>query len=57
MLVENILYGLISSMSLVTFEIGVISFFIVLGILSVTLSLKIIKNRKKNKNLIDKSGF
>ena len=43
MLVENILYGLISSMFLVKFEIGEIAFFIVLEILSFTVDLKIIK--------------
>lgn len=49
-MIENILFGIIASLFLVTFEIGEIAFFIVLGILALAVVIKIIKNKKKTKN-------
>jgi len=48
MMIENIFFGIINSLFLVTFEIGELAFFIVLGILVSAVVVKIIKNKKKS---------
>ena len=43
-----IILGIISSIFLTVFEIGEIAFFVVIGIFSIAILFKIIKQRKKN---------
>lgn len=50
MMIESIFFGIFSLLSLVTFEIGELAFFIVLGILVSAVVVKIIKNKKKSKH-------
>ena len=47
MLIESIFFTILSFIPLVTFEIGEIAFFIVLGIFALAIIIKIIKNKKK----------
>lgn len=47
MLFENVFFGIFSLLFLVTFEIGELAFFVILGILSIAVVVKIIKNKKK----------
>jgi hypothetical protein len=49
MLVESIFFWIVYSLFLVTFEIGEVAFFVVLGALLLAVVVKIIKNKKKIK--------
>lgn len=47
MMIENIFFGILSSIYLVTLEIGELAFFAVLVILMSAVVIKIIKNKKR----------
>ncbi|MCV0372237.1 MAG: hypothetical protein K5793_01600 [Nitrosarchaeum sp.] len=49
MMIENIFFGILSSIYLVTLEIGELAFFAVLVILMSAVVIKIIKNKKRPK--------
>lgn len=49
-MIENIFFGILSSIYLVTLEIGELAFFVVLAILVLAVVVKIIKNKKKSRH-------
>lgn len=51
MLAESVYLSILSSLFLVTFEIGEIAFFVILGTLSMAVIIKIIKNKRKTKSV------